>query len=85
MHTALVPKAPRTEIAAVDQFAREARSEITKCQQAGSSIEEALLTARATQGLRELITDAMMSDMMALIESFGVERGVRFTASEQQE
>lgn len=69
MHSALIPKAKPEDIIAVDQFSREARTEIAKAQTAGNTMMQALITARAVQGLRELITDAMMTDIMGLMNS----------------
>lgn len=69
MHNALIPKAKMEDIIAVDQFSREARNEIAKAQAADNPMMVALMTARALNGLRELVTNDMMSDVMGLMNS----------------
>lgn len=69
MHNALIPKAKTSDILAVDQFSREARSVIVAAQQENNQMTLALTTARAVQGLRELVTADMMSDLMSLMNS----------------
>lgn len=69
MHNALIPLAKKEDIVAVDQFSREARQEIALAQREQTPISLALMTARAVQGLRELVTPEMMTDIVALMNT----------------
>lgn len=69
MHNALIPLAKKEDIVAVDQFSREARQEIALAVREQNQMSLALMTARAVQGLRELVTPAMMTDVMALMNT----------------
>lgn len=69
MHKALIPKANPQTIQAVDQFSREARNEIARAQRENNPMALALYTARSIQGLRELVTDDMLTDIMALMNT----------------
>jgi hypothetical protein len=69
MHNALIPKAKAADIIAVDQFRNEARELILQAQRDGNEMALALTTARAIQGLRDLVKPEMMADMMSLMNT----------------
>jgi hypothetical protein len=66
---ALIPAARAQEIIALDTFTRQSRNEIAEARKAGHEMLVALATARAYQGIRELLTDAMLADVKALANS----------------
>src|SRR5574343_715087 len=69
MHNALIPLAKKEDIARVDAFSRDARHEIAVAQQEQNQMSLALMTARAVQGLRELVTPDMMTDIRLLMNT----------------
>lgn len=69
MTTALVPRAPKEDILALDRFAREARNELAVAQREGNSLYCALMTSRMIQTLRTMLTPEILADMMALQNS----------------
>jgi hypothetical protein len=65
----ITPAATRSEILVLDQTLQAAQQEIAVATKAGNEILKAMTLAKATQRLRQLLTPALMEDVLALMNS----------------
>lgn len=62
----IVPESNMAEINKLDECAKAASRQLVECDKNGNEMAKALVTAKAMKMLRQLLTDALMIDLMSI-------------------
>lgn len=67
--TEIVPKSQAAKIMAIDELRRDAALSIAEAERDGNDVLKAFVLARSMRMLRDMLTDEIMSDVMALMNT----------------